>query len=55
MCNSKIIHSSSTIKNDQYGNYTEDANGKIECTNKVRYITLKKIMYSLFKICKKKK
>ena len=52
--NDKIICNSSTIKNAQYGNYTKDVEERIECTNKVRYIILKKIMYSLFKICKKK-
>ena len=54
MCNVKIICNSSTMKNEQYGNYTKDVNEKIEWTNKVRYIILKKIMYSLFKVCKKK-
>ena len=42
------------MKNEQYGNYTKDVNEEIESTNKVRYIILKKIMYSLFKVCKKK-
>ena len=41
-------------KNGQYGNYNEYLIAKIKCANKIRYITLKKIMYSLFKICKKK-
>ena len=53
--NDKIICNSSRIKNAEYGNYTKDVEERIECTNKLRYIILKKIMYSLFKICKKKK
>ena len=54
MCNDKIICNSSIIKNEQYRNYRKDINETIECTNKVRYIILKKIMYSLFKVFKKK-
>ena len=54
ICNDKIICNSSTIKNVQNGNYKKDAEERIECTNKVRYIILKKVMYSLFKVCKKK-
>ena len=54
ICNDKIICNSSTIKNEQCRNYRKIFNEKIECTNKVRYIILKKIMHSLFKVCKKK-
>ena len=54
ICNDKIICNSSTIKNEQYRNYRNIFNEKIECTNKVRYIILKKIMHRLFKVCKKK-
>ena len=54
ICNDKIICNSSTIKNEQYRNYRKIFNEKIECTNKVRYIILKKIMHRLFKVCKKK-
>ena len=50
-----MICTSSIIKNEQYGNYTKDVNEKIECANKVRCMILKKIMHSLFKVCKKKK
>ena len=35
-------------------NYTKDVNEEIECTNKVRYIILRKVMHSLFKVCRKK-
>ena len=49
-----MTSNSSAIKNEQYGNYKKDVNEKTECTNKVRYIILNKIMYSLFKVCKKK-
>ena len=52
ICNDKIICNSSAIKNEQYKNYRKDVNEKIECTNKVRYIILNKIMHSLFKVCK---
>ena len=54
ICNDKIICNSSTIKNEQYRNHRKIFNEKIECTNKVRYIILKKIMHRLFKVCKKK-
>ena len=57
MCisNNEIIGTlSTTKKNGQYGDYTKDFIAKIKCANKVRYIILKKIMNSLFKICKKK-
>ena len=54
ICIDKIICNSSTIKNEQYGNYTKEVDEKIGCTNKVRYIILKKVMHSLFKVCKKK-
>ena len=54
ICNDKTICNSSTIKNVQNGYYKKDVVERIECTNKVRYIILKKIMYSLFKVCKKK-
>ena len=49
-----MTSNSSTIKNEQYGNYKKDVNEKTECTNKIRYIILNKVMYSLFKVCKKK-
>ena len=49
-----MTSNSSTIKNEQHGNYKKDVNEKTECTNKVRYIILNKIMYSLIKVCKKK-
>ena len=52
--NDKIINTTSITKNEQNKSYTKDANEEIECTNKVRYIILRKIMHSLFKICKKK-
>ena len=49
-----MTSNSSTIKNEQYGNYKKDVNEKTECTNKVRYIILSKIMYSLLKYVRKK-
>ena len=57
MCisNNEIIGTlSTTKKNGQYGDYIKDFIAKIKCANKVRYIILKKIMNSVFKICKKK-
>ena len=53
--NAKIISNTLINTNEQYRNYTKDVNEELECTNKVRYIILKKIMHSLFKIYKKKK
>ena len=53
--NDKIINTTSITKNEQNKSYTKDADEEIESTNKVRYIILRKIMHSLFKICKKKK
>ena len=35
-------------------NFAKDVNEEIECTNKIRYIVLMKVMYCLFKVCKKK-
>ena len=52
--NDKIINATSITRNEQNKSYTKDANEEIECTNKVRYIILRKIMHSLFKICNKK-
>ena len=52
--NDKIISNTLINTNEQYRNYTKDVNEELECTNKVRYIILKKIMHSLFKIYKKK-
>ena len=52
ICNDKII--CNTSLNKQHKNFTKVVNDEIECTNKVRYITLKKIMYCLLKVCKKK-
>ena len=49
MTKSSVIHQQSKMRN-----YRKIFNEKIECTNKVRYIILKKIMHSLFKVCKKK-
>ena len=53
--NDRIISNTLINTNEQYRNYTKDVNEDLECTNKVRYIILKKIMHSLFKIYKKKK
>ena len=50
----KIICIRSITTNEQNRNYAKDVNEEIECTNKVRYIILRKIMHSLFKVCKKK-
>ena len=50
----KIISNTLINTNQQYKNHTKDVNEELECTNKVRYIILKKIMHSLFKIYKKK-
>ena len=52
--NDKIISNTLINTNEQYKNHTKDVNEELECTNKVRYIILKKIMHSLFKIYKKK-
>ena len=52
--NDKIISNTLINTNEQYRNYTKDVKEELECTNKVRYIILKKIMHSLFKIYKKK-
>ena len=52
--NDKIICITSITTNEQNRNYIKDVNEEIECTNKVRYIILRKIMHSLFKVCKKK-
>ena len=54
ICNDKIICNTSIKINEQHKNFTKDVNDEIGCTNKVRYITLKKIMYCLFNVCKKK-
>ena len=54
ICNDKIICNTSIKINEQHKNFTKDVNDEIGCTNEVRYITLKKIMYCLFKVCKKK-
>ena len=51
--NDKIINITSKTSNEQNRIHTKDINEEIECTNKVRYIILRKIMHSLFKICKK--
>ena len=53
--NDKIINTKSITRNEQNKSCTKDANEEIECTNKVRYIILRKTMHSLFKICQKKK
>ena len=52
--NDKIICITSITTNEQNRNYTKDVNEEIECANKVMYIILRKIMHSLFKVCKKK-
>ena len=52
--NDKIISNTLINTNEQYKNHTKDVNEELECRNKVRYIILKKIMHSLFKIYKKK-
>ena len=52
--NDKITCNTSITINEQHKNFKKDVNDEIECTNKVRYITLKKIMYCLFNVCKKK-
>ena len=54
ICIDKIICNSSTIKNEQYGNYTKEVDEKIGCTNKVRYIILKKVMHIFLKYVRKK-
>ena len=51
--NDKIIYITSITTNEQNRNYTKDVNDEIECTNKLRYIILRKIMHSLFNVCKK--
>ena len=52
--NDKIICITSITTNEQNRNYIKDVNEEIECTNKVRYIILRKIRHGLFKVCKKK-
>ena len=52
--NDKITCNTSITINEQHKNFKKDVNDEIECINKVRYITLKKIMHCLFKVCKKK-
>ena len=52
--NDKIICITSITVNEQNRNYTKDVNEEIECTNKVRYIILRKIRHGIFKVCKKK-
>ena len=52
--NDRITSNISTMTNEHRKNFTKDENEEIECINKIRYIVLIKIMYSLFKVCKKK-
>ena len=54
MTKSSAIHQQSKMRNMEIIQkmLKRELNAQI---NKVRYIILKKIMYSLFKICKKKK
>ena len=47
--NDIIINTTSITKNEQN---TKIINEEIECTNKARYIVLRKIMDILYKICK---
>ena len=41
------------MTNEHHKNFAKDVNEEIECTNKIRYIVLMKIMCFLFKVCKK--
>ena len=52
--NDKITCNISTMTNEHHKNFAKDDNEEIECTNKIRYIVLMKIMCFLFKVCKKK-
>ena len=52
--NNKIICNISTITKEHHKNFAKDVNQENECTKKIRYIVLMKIMYCLFKVCKKK-
>ena len=42
------------MTNEHHKNFAKDVNEEIECTNKIRYIVLMKIMCFPFKVCKKK-
>ena len=52
--NDKITSNTPTMTNKNHKNFTKDVNEEIESTNKIRYTVLMKIMYCLFKVCKKK-
>ena len=52
--NDKITSNISTMINGNHKNFTKNVSEEIECTNKIRYTVLMKIMYCLFKVCKKK-
>ena len=52
--NDKITCNISTMTHEHLKIFSKDVNEEIECTNKIRYIVLMKIMCFLFKVCKKK-
>ena len=52
--NGKITCNISTMTHEHLKIFAKDVNEEIECTNKIRYIVLMKIMCFLFKVCKKK-
>ena len=51
--NDKITSNISMMTNDNH-NFTKHIDEEIECTNKIRYMVLMKVMCCLIKVCKKK-
>ena len=51
--NDKITSNISMMTNDNH-NFTKHIDKEIECTDKIRYMVLMKVMCCLIKVCKKK-
>ena len=51
--NDKITSNISMMTNDNH-NFTKHIDEEIECTDKIRYMVLMKVMCCLIKVCKKK-
>ena len=53
--NDKITSNISMMTTDNHKSFTKNINEEIECTDKIRYTLLMKVMCCLIKVCKKKR
>ena len=53
--NDKITSNISMMTTDNHKSFTKNINEEIECTDKIRYTLLMKVLCCLIKVCKKKR